>query len=120
MARTAVTGVKTSKVSGVPGAVQAITPAAADATNFNSFANTGRELLLVVTDANARTIKFYDRAGAQVGSTLNLAASKTYIFGPFDVYNYGSTLNFDVSNTAVTVAVVALSDYRNAQTNTGG
>lgn len=116
MAAAALTPTKSTR--NTAGAGVASTPAAADATEGNSFVNTGREILVVQTDATPRTIQFFDKNGVSY-KTVTLAASKLYVFGPFDRYWHGATTTVKASNTAVTLAVVKLDELKGSQTNTG-
>lgn len=119
MAATALTAFATNRVGGKPDATAANkSPAASfqacDATEGNSFANTGRQVLVLQTGAASRTVQFFDANGAVV-QTVTLAESKTFAFGPFDVYNYGSTLTFKASNAAVLALVIKLNELKTAQ-----
>lgn len=117
MAATPIVPTKSTRVTGSPGTPVAGALAAVDATNGNSFVNTGREILIVTTDANARTITFNDAAGTQVGAAVNLVASKTYVFGPFKRYDYGDPVVFKASNNAVTAAVITLDELASFGSN---
>jgi hypothetical protein len=109
MARTAITVVKSSRVSNVFEAVVSLTEAAADAVNFNSIANTGKELLVVRNSGGTtRTIKLYDKNGNQIGATQNLLAGKSYAVGPFPVDKYGESVAVDISHAEILAVVVQL------------
>jgi len=111
---TAITPVKSTRVhpnsptNAVQGALAAI-----DGTG-NTFANTGREILVLTTDGNARTVIFKDINGV-AQATVNLAASKTYVFGPFRTDRFGTTVTFTASNAAVTAGVFTLDQPGNVQ-----
>lgn len=81
---------------------------AADATNGNSFANTGNEVVVVRADANARTVQFRTAAGVAIGSSQALAANQLAVFGPFNPNVYGSSVCFLASNVAVTARAFSL------------
>lgn len=116
MAATPLTSFKTTRVSGTPqAAIQGNNLAACDATEGNSFVNTGREILVLVTDGSARTVQFFDTKGVAVGGTVALAKEKTYAFGPFDRYNYGDPLVFKASNAGVTATVIRFNEQRTVQ-----
>lgn len=117
MAATPIVPTKSTRVTSSPAAPVAGALAAIDATEGNSFVNTGREVLVVTTDANARTIEFFDKTGTKVGASLNLVASKTYVFGPFKRYDYGDPVKFKASNTAVTAAIITLDELASFGTN---
>lgn len=93
---------------------------AVDATNGNSITNTGVEGVIVVADANARTVQFRTAAGVAIGAVQNLTASKTAVFGPFDpkVYGTDGVVRFLASNVAVTAIGCDLSRLLNAGTRT--
>jgi hypothetical protein len=117
MAATPVTPFKSSRVTGKPNATPVAGPegfVACDATEGNTVANTGRQIVLLKTGAAGRTVDFKDGNG-NVVTTVTLAEKKVFAFGPFDVYNYGSTLNFKASNVAVEVLVITLNEAKSVQ-----
>lgn len=119
MAATAIVPTKSSRVTSSPvaaGVAGAL--AAADATNGNSFVNTGREILVVKTDGTNRTITFFDKNGVAVNAAATtIAKEKIFVFGPFKRYDYGDPVVFKASNNAVEVAVITLDELASFGTN---
>jgi len=87
---------------------------AGDAVNGNSIANDGRVILIAKNTngaSTARTITF--QTARSVVDDLSkptrqesIPAGETQVFGPFPSTDYGTTLNFDVSNAEVTIQAV--------------
>ena len=75
MAATSVTATKSTRVTNLPQKPVAGALAASDATEGNTFTNTGREIIVVSTGTTAtRTITFYDVNGTEprsVGHIVN-------------------------------------------------
>lgn len=118
MAATKLTPTKSTRVTSSPvaaGVAGAL--AATDATEGNSFVNTGREVLVLTTDGSARTVAFFDKNGAAVGAATTLAKEKLFVFGPFKRYDYGDPLVFKASNEAVKAAVITLDELASFGTN---
>jgi hypothetical protein len=116
----AATSLTSFKSSGHSGAVVAGTPSTANATEGNTYTNTGREILVVTADAGgARTLEIFDVNG-NVAKTVSIPASKVAVFGPLPVVKFGTTVKFKASNAAVTISVVKLSSAEGFQVNTGG
>jgi len=87
---------------------EAASVAGTDGTNCNTIANTGRELLIVRAATGTPTVKLLDKNGVQVGSTLTTVNGKTYVFGPFPVSIYGSTVSVIISTTGANCVVTQL------------
>lgn len=77
-------------------------PDAGDATNGNSFVNTGREVLVVDNvGASSRTIQFRNEdSDAAIGSAVTIAANAMAVLGPFDPKVYGTRSATGVSSVA--------------------
>lgn len=74
------------------------TPEASDAANGNSFANTGRQVLVVDNvGASSRTVTIRDKNGNNTG-VVTVAANKMQVIGPFPVDVYGETVKFTSSH----------------------
>jgi hypothetical protein len=117
MSATPLTSFKSSRVSG---GVVTGTPATADATEGNTYTNTGREILVVTADAGGpRTLEVFDVNGNSA-KTVTIPASKVAVLGPLSVHKFGTTVKVKASNAAVTVSVVKLSSLEGFQVNTGG
>src|SRR3982750_1582987 len=87
MARVAVTPIRSVSPYG-PGPGAGIAAKAADASEFNSFVNDGKTLLVVTNTAGStKTLKFKSAAGTQIGPTYTLPATKTIVVGPFPVFH---------------------------------
>lgn len=84
------------------------TPAACDATNGNTVANSGAVWLeLQNTGGSSATVDLSfanDVDGVEVTKTLTLAASAHGNYGPWPVSLYGSSLAFKASAVSVKVA----------------
>lgn len=108
MARVAVTPIKSVSPYG-PGPGAGIAAKAADASEFNSFVNDGKTLLIVTNTAGStKTLKFKSAAGTQIGPTYTLPASKTIVVGPFPVFQqFGEVVNLDANAAEVTFIAVA-------------
>lgn len=93
-----------------------LTLTACDATNFEQYASTGRELVFVQnTGAGARTITFTSAADelGRTGdiSTYSLAAGEFAIFGPFPVRGWRQSNGYQylqASHAEVKVGVVTI------------
>jgi len=87
---------------------------AADSSNGNDTASTGRELILVRNDdAGASLVTIVsapDHLGRTKDCSLSVAASAYASFGPYPVTGWSSAgrLEFDAANDNVMVAVVRL------------
>ncbi|MFJ4808504.1 hypothetical protein [Streptomyces longwoodensis] len=108
MARTTISAVQATRAGAVlPAAV------AGDATNGNAIANDGRVILIAKNTngaSTARTITF-QTARTVDGLTSptrqeSIPAGETQVLGPFPPTDYGTTLNFDVSSTEVTLQAI--------------
>jgi hypothetical protein len=120
MPRTAITPVKTSRASSVNGLGNVVaTEAALDAVNFNSFANSGRELLVVRNSgAGSHTLQLRAIDGTTaVGSAITILAGKSVVLGPFSVQHLGATVNVD-GNHAELLAYVVTIDHKGTLTPT--
>jgi hypothetical protein len=120
MAAAELTPFKSSRVTGKPSAapVQGGLAASTDATEGNKFANTGHEVLVITTGGTDRTITFFDSTGTAVGAAVAIPKEKTYVFGPFDRYNYGDPVVFKTSNADAKAIVVRLDEAKNVQFST--
>ncbi len=93
-----------------------LTQVAADATNFNDFVGTGKELLIVDNSgATAHTITIY-AASDTYGRTgkidaYSLGAGEKAVFGPFPTTVYNQTnghVNVDCNHAELKLSVVKL------------
>lgn len=99
-----------------PTAGVTMTPAAADATNFNYFVSTGNELLIALnTDSGAQTVTIHSQADAfkRTGDITaeSIAAGAYHIFGPFAKTGWADStgnINVDASDALVELAVIRL------------
>lgn len=108
MARTTISAVTATRAGTVlPAAV------AGDATNGNAIANDGRVVLIAKNTngaSTARTITF--QTARTIDGLTNptrqesIPAGETQVLGPFPPTDYGTTLNFDVSNAEVTLQAI--------------
>lgn len=118
MAATKLTPTKSTRVTSSPAAAGVAGAfVETDATEGNSFVNTGREVLILTTDGSARTVAFFDKNGTAVGAATTLVKEKTFVFGPFKRYDYGDPVVFKTSNKAVTAAVITLDELASFGTN---
>ena len=119
MSRTALTVQTTPNLNAAIGALGAqLLFTAADATNFNSFFATGREILICQNSgASAYTVTVNSTAD-QLGRTSDITAysipaSGFAIFGPFPLNGWHQattpyTINLQASNASILFAVVQL------------
>lgn len=115
MPRVAVTPIKSVSPHGAgPGA--GIAAKAADATEFNSFVNTGRTYLVVNnTSVATKTLKLKSSAGTQINATWTLPASKSIVVGPFPVFqDFAEVVNVDANSAEVTFLVAELPRFDSA------
>ncbi len=90
--------------------------AAADASNYNQCAHTGRELLLVQNsdNSNAYTVTVTSKAiGGRTGdvSAYSVGANEFAVLGPFPLRGWSQTgrkLYFQGSNAAIKFAVIKI------------
>lgn len=83
-----------------------------DSVNNHQMANTGREKLHVRNSgAGARTVTFKFaktvRGQAVTDYIKSIPAGETWVFGPFDTENYGTTLLVNVEHAEVKLRAVA-------------
>lgn len=89
-------------------------PDVSDATDGNSFTNTGVEVLVVDnTGASSRTIQFRDADDVAIGSAVTIAANRMAVLGPFDPNIYTATVAFLTSSTDLHVRVFDISRVKN-------
>lgn len=111
MAATALSAPSGTNDPKVTAASKGAVPTASDASNGNSFANGGLELLVVDNvGASSRTLTVKDKNGNNAG-VITIAANKCQVIGPFDVAIYGTTVTFTSSHAELEVLPVSLSTY---------
>lgn len=92
-----------------------LTMEAADASNKNQFAASGKDLVIAHnTGASPYTVTITNLDGADSISTYSLAAGEIAIFGPFDLTGWCEAdwkIYLEASNAAVKFGVLDLSKF---------
>lgn len=97
-------------------AISAGVPDVSDATDGNSFVNTGVEVVVVDnTGGSSRTIDFNDENGAAFSPALQVTvlANRMAVIGPFDADIYGDSVTFLTSSTDLHARVFSIARTKN-------